>query len=65
MLATIGCILFGPSKILQIPYPDNDNDSSLNEYKKVLLIFGNIFMGLPAGFFAVPALVELTSAIKD
>jgi hypothetical protein len=60
LLSTIGCILFGPSKILQIPYPDNDF-----EYKKLLLIFGNIFMGLAAGLIAVPALVELTSAIKD
>ena len=62
---TIGCILFGPSKIFQIPYPDNDYESSLNEYKKLLLIFGNIFIGLPAGFYAVSVLVELISAIKD
>ena len=65
MLLTIGCILFGPSKILKIPYPDNNDDSSVTEYKKLLLIFGNILMGFATGLFAVPVLVEVTTAIKD
>jgi predicted MFS family arabinose efflux permease len=65
VLLTIGCILFGPSKILKIPYPDNNDDSSVTEYKKLLLIFGNILMGFATGLFAVPVLVEVTTAIKD
>jgi predicted MFS family arabinose efflux permease len=65
LLLTIGCILAGPSKILQIPYPDNEFDGSVIDYKKLLYIVGIIFLGTAAGLIVTPLLVEVTMAIKD